>query len=164
MKQLYDVSTLLDEFQSFADVRDTYRKVAVAEIAYRGQQMTIDDCLMDTFRASLCIASRGKFMPEEYSLYLAGIRNLRGHIYSENYSPEMAVGRAAKTAYMSICLLQNIPYETVDDFHDFAMEKLIHPELSVVRYLRKAVPEAYAYMIKVDRLWDEVMKNYSGML
>ena len=136
----------------------------LAITAYRGQQMTIDDCLMDTFRASLCIASRGKFMPEEYSLYLAGIRNLRGHIYSENYSPEMAVGRAAKTAYMSICLLQNIPYETVDDFHDFAMEKLIHPELSVVRYLRKAVPEAYAYMIKVDRLWDEVMKNYSGML
>lgn len=164
MKQLYDVSTLLDEFQSFADVRDTYCKVVVAEIAYRGQQMTIDDCLMDTFRASLSIASRGKFMPEEYSLYLAGIRDLRGHIYSENYSPEVAVGRAAKTAYMSICLLQNIPYEAVDDFHDFAMEKLIHPELSVVRYLRKAAPEAYAYMLKVDRLWDEAMKNYSGML
>ena len=163
MKQLYDVSTLLDEFQNFADVRDTYRKVALTEIAYRGSCVTVEECLLDTFRASICIASRGKFMEEEYPLYLSGIRDLRGHIYSENYSPEVAVGRAAKAAYMTICLLLDTPYQAVSDFHDFAMEQFSFPELAMVRYLRKAAPEAYAYMIKTDKLLGKVMDNYPDL-
>ena len=31
-----------------------------------------------------------------------GIRDLRGHIYIENYSPEIAVGRAVKVAYIAV--------------------------------------------------------------
>ena len=152
MKQLYDVSTLVDEIEDFEEVKRTYQKVVQSEIAYRGIDATSRECLQDTFEAALCIASRRKYNAEEYSLYVEGIRDLRGHIYSENYSPEIAVGRAVKTAYIVACMLADEPFKRVGDYTEYINEKFTQPELVVVKYLRKVDPEAYAYMIKVDRM------------
>jgi len=44
MKQMYDVGTLLDEFTDFELVYDTYFKVAVEEIFYRGNDITVGGC------------------------------------------------------------------------------------------------------------------------
>lgn len=152
MKQLYDVSTLIDEMVDFDEVKKTYQKVVYSEISYRGMDINSKDCLRDTFEAALCIASRGKYLPEEYQLYVTGIRDLRGHIYSENYSPEIAVGRAVKVAYIAVCLIADKPFERVVDYKEFMNERFTRSELMVVKYLRKVNPEAYAYMIKVDRM------------
>lgn len=159
MKQLYDVSTLVDEFENFEEVKKTYQKVVQSEIAYRGIDVSWKDCLQDTFEASLCIASRGKYNAEEYPLYVEGIRNLRGHIYSENYSPEIAVIRAVKTAYIAVCLMADVPYERVVDYTEYINKKFTRQELMVVKYLRKVNPEAYAYMIKVDRILEKMRKE-----
>ncbi|MBQ7478301.1 MAG: nucleotidyl transferase AbiEii/AbiGii toxin family protein [Selenomonadaceae bacterium] len=150
MKQLYDVSTLLDAFEDFSLVRETYWRIA-------NNGSRIEDCLADTFKAALCIASRGKFQNEEYMLYVAGIRELRGHIYSENYTPEIAVGRAAKTAYMALCLLAGRKYEKLEDFRPLLSVPLRHAKLSAIRYLRKAAPEAYGYMLQADSILDEAL-------
>lgn len=158
MKQLYDVSTLVDELKDFNEVKNTYLKVVQAEIAYRGIEASPEMCLQDTFEASLCIASRGKYKSEDYPLYVAGIRDLRGHIYSENYSPELAVGRAVKAAYVAVCLMLDEPFEIIGDCMDYINEKFIRSELMCVKYLRKVDPEAYAYMIKVDRMLESVRK------
>ena len=72
MKQMYDISTLIDELKDFEKVKKTYQKVVQSEIAYRGIEVTAKDCLWDTFEAALCIASRGKYNTEEYPLYVAG--------------------------------------------------------------------------------------------
>lgn len=152
MKQLYDVSTLVDEMDIFEEVKKTYQKVVQSEIAYRGIEATPKECIKDTFEAAFCIASRGKYIGEEYPLYVAGIRDLRGHIYAENYSPEIAVGRAAKVAYIAICLWADESFERVADYTEYINEKFTQPELMAVKYLRKVNPEAYAYMIKADRI------------
>lgn len=156
MKQLYDVSTLLDAFSNFAAVRETYFKVVADEIAYRGGNLQPETCLWDTFHASLCIASRGKYLREDYPLYVNGIRNLRGHIFSEKYTPELALLRAAKTAYMALCLLANEPYQRVQDVEANLQNRLQHDELAPVRFLRHAVPEAYGYMVQADLLLDKL--------
>ncbi len=156
MKQLYDISTLIDELKDFDEIKNTYLKVVQAEIDYRGIELTPMECLQDTFEASLCIASRGKYKTEEYPLYVAGIRDLRGHIYSENYSPELAVERAVKTAYLVVCLMTDEPFELVMDYTEYINERFTHSELMVVKYLRKVAPEAYAYMIKVDRMLGKI--------
>ena len=159
MKQLYDVSTLVDEFDDFAEVKRTYQKVVQSEIAYRGIDVSWKDCLRDTFDAALCIASRGKYNTEEYPLYVEGIRNLRGHIYSENYSPEMAVTRAVKVAYIAVCLMADVPFEKIEDDRTYINEKFTQPELLVVKYLKKVNLESYAYMIKVDRILDKMKRR-----
>lgn len=158
MKQLYDVSTLVDVMENLEEVKKTYLKVVQSEIAYRGIEVIPKACLKDTFEAVLCIASRGKYNGEEYPLYVTGVRDLRGHIYAENYSPEIAVGRAAKVAYIAICLWADEPFERIVNYTEYINEKFTQPELMAVKYLRKVDPEAYAYMIKVDRMLGKIVE------
>lgn len=154
MKQLYDVCSLIEVFKECDVVKRTYESIALAEIAYRGINATPTDCLWDSFESALCIASRGKVGAEEYPIYVKGIRDLRGHIYAENYSPEIAAGRATMVMYMVMCLLTDTEFEKVRDFREYANHKLVHEKLLTLRYLKKANPEAYAYVVKTD----EIMK------
>ena len=152
MKQFYDVTSLLDIFEDTAKVSRTYAEISKAELAYRGSDASVEDCLWDTFDAALSLASRGKFCAEEYPLYVQAIRDLRSHIYAENYSPEIAALRATKVMYMAACLLTGTDYQRIDDASAFAGEKLTVDKLLSLAYLRKVSAEAYAYAIKADRL------------
>lgn len=152
MKQFYDVTSLLDIFEDTAKVSRTYAEISKAELAYRGSDASVKDCLWDTFDAALCLASRGKFCAEEYPLYVQAIRDLRSHIYAENYSPEIAALRATKVMYMAACLLTGTDYQRIDDASAFVDEKLTVDKLLPLAYLRKVSAEAYAYAVKADRL------------
>jgi len=152
IKQLYDVSSLLDIFTDQKKVYHTYASITRAEIAYRGIEITPEECLWDTFEAAVCIASRGKVNAEEYPFYLKGIRDLRGHIYAENYTPEIAAGRTARVLYMAACLLTGTEFTTVEDYRTYVGHNIINDKLMSLRYFRKANPEAYAYVAKADKL------------
>lgn len=152
MKQMYDVGTLLDEFTDFNLVYDTYFKVAAEEISYRGNNITVGDAIKDTYMSAACIASRGTLSSEEYPLYVQGIRDLRGHIYAENYSPETAVGQAAKVMYMAACLLKRQSYEKIEDPMEFSTQKFYTADMTKLKYLRKVNLEAYGYAIKAEHL------------
>ena len=152
MKQFYDVSSLLEIFTDYRQIGPTYEKIARAEIAYRGIERGSEDCLWDTLEAALCIASRGKVNKEEYPIYVKGIWEMKNHIYAENYTPEIAAGRAAKVMYMAACLLSDTEYLRVNDEAEFLDMKIEQEKLAPLRYLRKVNPEAYAYVIKTDRL------------
>ena len=89
---------------------------------------------------------------EEYPLYVQGIRDLRGHIYAENYSPETAVGRAAKVMYMAACLLKRQPYKKIEDPMEFSAQKFYTEDMKKLKYLRKVNLEAYGYAIKAEHL------------
>lgn len=80
------------------------------------------------------------------------IRELCGYIYAENYSPEIAAGRATMVMYMVMCLLTDTKFEKVEDFREYANQKLAHEKLLPLRYLKKANPEAYAYVVKTDKI------------
>lgn len=102
--------------------------------------------------SAACIASRGTLSSEEYPLYVQGIRDLRGHIYAENYSPETAVGRAAKVMYMAVCLLKRQPYKKIEDPMEFSTQKFYTEDMKKLKYLRKVNLEAYGYAIKAEHL------------
>lgn len=152
MKQMYDVSSLLDVFSDFTAVQKTYRRIVQDEIAYRGISQTAEDCLRDTFDAALCVACKGIYKPDEFKLYLSAVRSLRNHIFAENYSIEKAAPRAAKVMYMAACMLSGTPYEKVEDFRQYIDQQASDSRLKPLKYLRKAAPEAYAYVIKTDKL------------
>ena len=152
MKQFYDICTLLDVFVDFDKVSMTYKKIASTEIAYRGMEIDIREALEDTFCAAACIASRGKIKGEEYHLYLKGVRDLRGHIYADNFTPEIAAVRAAKVMYIVICLITGMEYTRVNDFRKYIEMKLTQESIMPLRYLRKVNPESYAYIVKTDQM------------
>lgn len=129
------------------------------EIAYRGENLTPEDCLADTIDASICIASRGKVRSDDYAQYVRGIRDLRGHIFAEQYSPETAVLTAAKTLCLAASVLFDVPYHLVDDFREFGNEKLADERLIPLRKLRKGNPLAYAYVVKADQILSGSQKS-----
>lgn len=147
------MSSLLDVFTDFNQIGPTYEQIAKAEIAYRGIKSTTTDCLWDTFDTALCLASRGKVNKEEYPLYVKGIRDLRSHVYVENYTPEIAAVRSTKVMYMTVCLLFNTEFHQVEDYKEYLDKKITQEKLIDLRYLRKADPEAYAYVIKTDEIF-----------
>lgn len=129
-----------------------YLHIAQAEIAYRGIDATYEDCLWDTFESAFCIASRGKYNPKEYPTYVKGIRDLRGHIYAENYSPEIAAIRAVRVMYVTMCLLTGNEYKRITDEKELSDRKIKNSSLISLSYLRKVNLEAYSYLILLDEI------------
>ena len=64
---------------------------------------------------------------------------------------------------MALCLLTGHAYEKISDYKETLAEQLTHEELSSIRFLRKAAPEAYAYMVSVDRILAPALQLYPGL-
>lgn len=153
MKQMYDVYSLIDVFTDFGIVCDTYKKVVADEIAYRGLDITDKDVLMDTYRASLSIASRGIIDKDDYQSYLKGIRSLMGHIFSLDYSAEVASVYAPIIMYISACMWKGVPFEKIDNYEEYIKRQHIDKDVAkALKSLRKRNPLAYAYSIKADEI------------
>jgi len=152
LKQMYDVCTLIDAFDNYDEMIESYNQLVVQEIAYRGADISKDDVLEDTFNAALCIAARGKFMPAEYPTFVDGMRSLKGHIFAENYTPEIAARRSAKVLYMVTCMKKEVPFKRINDVSLYKDKFYIGEQLKDLKYFRKIDLEAYAYTIETDLL------------
>ncbi|MCC8044302.1 MAG: nucleotidyl transferase AbiEii/AbiGii toxin family protein [Clostridiales bacterium] len=151
-KQFYDVLTLTDIARDFDEVRDTYFKLVQDEIAYRGIEITGEDALMDTYMTAACIASRGKIAGEDYVSYLRGIRDVRNHIFYENFSAEIASQRAPLIMYLAACMIKEVPFEREIDAKEYIGRSFIDSKVKAVREQRKINPVGYAYAIKADSI------------
>ncbi len=149
-KQFYDVLTLIDVMDDFDEVRDTYFNLVQDEIAYRGISIAGEDALLDTYMAAASIASRGKIAGDDYVSYLRGIRDVRNHIFSENFSAEIASRRAPLIMYFAACIIKNVPYEKKIDPKEYANRAFIDGGLKSISEQRKVNPIGYAYAIKAD--------------
>ena len=155
IKQLYDVMTLIEVAEDFTEVRETYYSLVQAEIAYRGLDIGPGDALRDTYNATVSIASRGKVSKEDYVSYLQGLRDVRSHIYVENFSAEEASKRVPVVMYLVACLLKNVPFEKDIDPAAYLGAGFISDELKALKSLRKVAPAGYACAVKADRLLNE---------
>ena len=155
IKQLYDVMTLIEVAEDFTEVRETYYSLVQDEIAYRGLDIGPGDALRDTYNAAVSIASRGKVSKEDYVSYLQGLRDVRSHIYVENFSAEEASKRVPVVMYLVACLLKNVPFEKDIDPAAYLGVGFISDELKALKSLRKVAPAGYACAVKADRLLNE---------
>lgn len=152
IKQFYDVLTLIDVAKDYSLIRDTYYRLAPDEIAYRGIDITPEDALLDTFLTAASIASRGKIEKEDYAFYLQGIRDIRNHIYDNDFSAETASKKAPIVMYLSACLLKNQPFEKEIDPSEYKNMAFLNEDLKAVKEQKKINPRGYAYAIKADRI------------
>lgn len=155
IKQLYDVMTLIEVAEDFTEVRETYYSLVQDEIAYRGLDIGPGDALRDTYNAAVSIASRGKVSKEDYVSYLQGLRDVRSHIYVENFSAEEASKRVPVVMYLVACLLKNVLFEKDIDSAAYLGAGFISDELKALKSLRKVAPAGYACAVKADRLLNE---------
>lgn len=158
IKQFYDVSTLIDEFEYFDDVQRTYYSVAQTEIGYRGNRTTPSAALEDTIKAAVCIGSRGKTAEEDFPSYLHGTREITNHIFDGRFSMEAAAGMAPKIIYMAACLLTGSPFDRDADLESLKSESLTQDDLNTMRAFRKLRSGGYGHLVLADRLLSEYRK------
>ena len=152
IKQFYDISTLIDAFEKFSDVRSTYMAVSAAELSYRGKNNTSEDALEDTIRAAICIGSKGKYAETDYPSYLRGTRDIANHIYECGFNMESAASLAPKVIYMAACILTGTSFEKNIDAEKLRSETLTQKDLLTMKSFRKARTDGYGYLILADRL------------
>lgn len=139
----------------FPDIYYSYMATAKSEIGYRGISIQAEDALMDSIEAAACIASRGAIHPEEYLLYLGGIRSITNHIYSERFSGERAASISCKVMYIAACVLKNHEFQRIIDTTTYAKENISDIRFKKLTPLRKLDLEAYAYAVEAVRLLDD---------
>lgn len=151
IKQMYDVAALIDVFDDFEDVYNSYMAIVETEINYRGLDISANEVLMDTIDTAACIAGRGQ-LGNEYPMYLAGIKSISTHIYDERYSAEKAVQSACKTMYLAACILRKSNFEKVIDCNLYLDCNIGKSNYSKLSKLRKFNAEAFAYVVKTVEL------------
>lgn len=152
IKQFYDVSTLIDNFEVFDDVRNTYFAISDAELRYRGNESTTAKALEDTIQAAICIGSRGKTSADDFPSYLQGTRDIVNHIYERGFNMEVASTMAPKVIYMAACLLTKTSFEKHFDIESLKAENLTQKDLLTMKAFRKTRIEDYGYLVLADRL------------
>lgn len=155
IKQLYDVSTLIEECSNFQNIYETYMKTVVSEIGYRGNNCTPEDALLDTISMAACIISRGNNNPEEYCKLITGIKSIRTHIFRENYSGETAAIQACRVMYMAACILKNKKFVRIENPEMYIKDSISKSKYKSLSYIKRIKLEAYGYLVEAVRLLGE---------
>lgn len=154
IKQLYDIANLFDASSDLATVKNTFKKFADTELAYREtSDKTPADVLEDIFQTSLCICSRGVMGDGNFDELQQGIRRISGFIFSETYHIEKAIVSASKSAYLS-ALIKNDKVE-IEKFENPLQVKdwsIENPDYNKLNKLKKSNPEAFFYWVKTLQL------------
>ncbi len=67
MKQLYDVSSILDRIDDLSEVRKTYSAIVPIELGYRSMDhLSESDVLADTYNCAMNICHRGALDKKEF--------------------------------------------------------------------------------------------------
>lgn len=156
IKQLFDVTTLIETHDTFQDVYTSYINTVKAELAYRGNKNTIEEAIMDTINTAACVISKGYLNKEEYPLLMSGIRGLKTHLFHDNYSGEIASIMSGKVMYMGACLLTNTKFNKDIGQKDY-FEETLPPDSPYKRLekIKKIDNEAYGYIVEAVRLIEQ---------
>lgn len=152
IKQLFDVATLIEECDSFTDISESYRRTAESEIAYRGNECSMEMALEDTIRTAACLISRGSTNPGEYRKLMEGIKSIRTHMYKENYSGEHAAIQACSVMYMAACLLKGKGFHRIENPELYMKESISKSQYKGLAYIKKMKLEAYGFLVEAVRL------------
>lgn len=84
---------------------------------------------------------------------------MAGHIYSIDYSAEVASTYAPIVMYMAACMITNVPFERIKNVDEYLKRQ--HGDRTVakaLKSLKKRNPLAYAYSIKAEELINNITK------
>ena len=153
IKQMFDVSCLIDEFDDQKTTFEVYKKCVIEESKFRGKSFIYQECLIDTIKTCLCICSRGRYDSSHYQPLLYGIRCVKSHIFGAKYTGEIAAQDACKILYFASCLLTNNQFQLIKE----PIKEEIHLQkpFNLISPMRKIYPIAFSYLVESSMLLKE---------
>ncbi|MAY21676.1 MAG: hypothetical protein CMC74_02750 [Flavobacteriaceae bacterium] len=145
IKQLFDVSFLMDNMSDLNVVRNSYNKVVDEEIKFRKLEVSANQVLEDTQEACYVLATR-ETKSEEFKHLQLGISNFTNFTISR-FNIDEAITAASKTAYLSEVLKKEKiasleKYSNPQQVKDYILEQPLETRLNK---LKKSNPEAFFY-------------------
>lgn len=156
MKQLFDISSLLDRTNSLEIVSRTFHKLVPIELGYRGLDfLSAMDVLNDAYNTAMNICLYGAINKVEYNYLTDGAHRVNGFILIENYTMERAIRDAAKVAYL-VRLLQlginDVHHYTKDADAALATALIENQSLNKLNRIKKINNEAFFYCLQIEQL------------
>jgi hypothetical protein len=149
IKQLIDVSQLINAFDDIAVVKTTYEKMVVQEASFRGIKVSTRDTLIDTFQMCLALISRGKFFQDHYRMLIKGISKVQNHIYGFPFHGEVAYQFASPILFFSAKLLSS-----QFDIKVGKQELFKDPPFKAINNIFKLDPEMFNMVATAIRMID----------
>lgn len=156
MKQLFDVSSILDRTDTLEIVSSTFHKLVPIELGYRGlDTLSAQDVLRDAFDTAMNICLYGALNKQEYSYLTDGAHRVNGFILIENYTMERAVRDAAKVAYLARLIetgTNEVRHYSKDIDAALAAALIEDQDMNKLNRLKKVNFEAFFYCLQLAQL------------
>ncbi|MGS2764927.1 nucleotidyl transferase AbiEii/AbiGii toxin family protein [Sinomicrobium sp. M5D2P9] len=152
MKQIYDISGIMDRLGSLEKVKENFIRIARRELIYReftseNHQIVINDII----RASYNFCVHGRIDKNAFDAMRSGVSRLDDYIYGEKFKEAQAQIAVSKAAYIAKQVERGL-----SDIHRFdkpsADVKLMvieDPNYNALNKLKKHNPEAFYYWYKI---------------
>jgi len=153
IKQLFDISVLIDFVSNIEMVNSSFLNTVKKEIEYRSLDIDGSAVLDDVFQTALMIAKREKNIGEDKLKFLEiqrGIRNLYNFIISNHFRIEEAIEASAKSAWFAMKLKNSnySPIELNNPKIDLAKLHIENKDYHFLNKLKKANKPAFYYWYK----------------
>ncbi len=154
IKQLYDVSNLINHCTNLYEAKDVFTRVAAKQIEYFNLNIRINDIIDDVFNTALLLAKRDKNTEEtdrnKYNDFLNGLKRFDSYLIFGHFRIEDAIASSAKAAYF----LNLFNYDNTDQFELYNNDTNISElEISNLKYnflnrFKKTNKQAFYYWYK----------------
>jgi hypothetical protein len=160
MKQLYDIGTLFELSDDPAIITSTFKKFAITELGYRDLGEDFKIVLNDIYQTALLLCTRGKDGNGNYEAIQLGLRQIKGYIFSGNYTIEHAIIDASKAAYLAklieIGATKIQKFSDPSEIRDWIFEQPFNTRLNP---LKKTNSEAFFYWYQIFLLEESAAKS-----
>ena len=163
IKQLYDVSCLIEIAEDIEEVRATHERIARKESEYRGKAHTTHDVLVDALKTALVILLRKGGQPDCYPDLAKGIQRLKGFVLDEVFNDDAAVRCAAKVACLAACLLTSatqMPRIGLSIEDSLVGLEIRHPQFLKLNRLRNHNPQAFFHISHALRALEHSIDSF----
>ncbi len=161
IKQLFDVSLLIDCCNNISIAKSTFIKIANEEINFRKLSINYKDVIEDIFNTALIFAKRdkNKVEPEksQFKELQTGTKNIANYLIMRNLKIEQAIVSSAKASYFTQLFLKDedavfTPYSKQIDLAELEIK---NTDYNFINRFKKTNKEAFYYWFKCLEL-----KNY----
>jgi len=151
IKQLYDVSNLIDHATNLLEVKLVFEAIAKRQIEYRNLSIDVETVLADIFNTALVLAQRENNKQALEKLQFLdlsnGLKRFSGYLMIGFFRIEDAIAAAAKVAYFTQSLFKNKSESFVlfDDKVNMTDWIISNSEYIFLNKLKKTNREAFYY-------------------
>lgn len=154
IKQLFDVSRLMDSATDLSVVGKVFRRIGPVELKYRNMQPDVNLIFKDIRETALCLSTYGKEGVGDYEALVNGVTRIHSFTYLERYPLEVAIVDASKAAFLATMIeKEQYVYEKYNpELEDLADMQLADTVPQRLGKLRRNIPEAYYYWVLTSKL------------